>query len=163
MNFFDQACQEPPFNDASRGICDPQNGTRAYTDTANPQHWVARIKNDNQVNLIFTAVDQCVILNGQEPNRGRCDGMLHSNEHLYLIELKDQASSWRTHAIEQLESTIQFILQYHATQVQTFRHKKAFACNRAHPAFQVLDTDISLRFFRTYGFRIDVQADVLIV
>ena len=91
--------------------------------------------------------------------RGRCDAMLTSDELLYLAELKDRgSSSWRADAIEQLKSTIEFLRQHH--DLTPFRHKKAFACNKKRQSFQQIDHEERLRFFRTYGFRLDLQATI---
>ena len=36
MNFFEPTCQEPPVNYALFGLCDDQNGTKAYTNVNDP-------------------------------------------------------------------------------------------------------------------------------
>jgi len=87
--------------------------------------------------------------------------MLTTEDLLYLVELKDQKTHWQTHAIEQLESTINFLRDHH--DLNRFRHKKAFVCNKRHKPFATVDNELMLRFHRDYGFRIDVQATVLII
>jgi hypothetical protein len=161
MNFFDAACQEPPIKNTRFGICDDQDGTRAYTDVTDETKWVATVINPIQIDLVFTAIDACVIKSDEAPGRGRCDGMLTSSEHLYFVELKDQRSGWTPGAIDQLESTIQFFIQHH--DISTFRHKKAFACNKRHPAFQEIDNELNKRFFKDYKVRLDVQAEIIVV
>ncbi|MDR3060213.1 MAG: hypothetical protein LBU84_18990 [Prevotella sp.] len=161
MNFYCIDCQEQPQSVSIFGLCDDQNGTKAYTDVINQEQWIATVNNPNNIEITFTAIDKCVIKNDEERGRGRCDGMLTSDNHIYFIELKDQASNWMKHAIEQLESTIQFYMANH--DISIYRHKKAFACNKRHRRFQEIDNELNLRFFRTYGVRIDAQADVIIV
>lgn len=161
MDFFNPACQSGPFSQAKFGLCDDQNTTRAYVDTDTPENWVATVENPARRAVTFTAVDKCVIQDCDEPGRGRCDGMLTTEDLLYLVELKDQKTNWRTDAIAQLESTIGFLRDHH--DLGCFRHKKAFACNRRHQPFLPIDNELMLRFHRNYGFRIDVQATVLIV
>ncbi len=161
INFYQAACQEPVITVASFGLCDDQNGTKAYTSITGSEKWIAEVKNDLNRQIVFTAIDKCVIKDGEEAGRGRCDAMLVSDEHLFLVELKDQMKNWITDAIEQLESTIQFLIAHHDTSV--FKHKKAFACNKQHKHFQETDNELNLRFFRTYKFRIDVQAEIIIV
>lgn len=90
------------------GICDNQDSTPAYVDTDNPQEWVATVENRAQLEVIFTAIDKCVLQDGDQPGRGRCDGMLTTNNLLYLVELKEQRTNWRSDATEQLRSTILF-------------------------------------------------------
>lgn len=162
MNFFAPACQETPRMDAVFGICDDRAGLPAYTDHSDPSRWTATVVNcEPPMSLTFTTIDKCVIQDKEEIGRGRCDGMLTSATHLYFIELKDQQASWIPHAINQLESTIQFFQAHH--DLSAFQHKKAFACNRRHRSFHEIDQDINFHFFRTYKVRLDIQAEVIVV
>lgn len=161
MDFFRHECQSGPFHQTRFGLCDDQNATRAYVDTTTPAKWVATVENPSRLAVTFTAIDKCVLQDGDEPGLGRCDGMLTTDELLYLVELKDQKTNWMPHALEQLESTIKLLLDHH--DLTGFRHKKAFACNKRHKPFAIIDNDLQLRFRRDYGFRIDVQATVLVV
>ena len=163
MNFFKPACQEPTIDDSTFGLCDEQDGSKACTNIDDPAKWIATVKNDRKKILTFTAIDKCVLNDDEEPGKGRCDGMLtsDSNEHIYFVELKDEAKGWRTEAIKQLESTLQFFIAHH--DINVFKHKKAFACNKKHKHFQQIDHELNLRFFRTYGVRIDVQAKIIII
>lgn len=161
MDFFKPECQSGPFHQTQFGLCDDQNGTPAYVDTTNLDKWIATIKNPARRPVTFTAIDKCVIQDADESERGRCDGMLTAEDLLYLVELKDQRTHWMPQAIEQLESTIQFLREHH--DLTRFRHKKAFACNKRHKAFATIDNELQRRFFQDHGFRIDVQATVLVV
>lgn len=160
VNFQVAACQEA-LNNSLFGLCDDNNGTKAYTDTLHPHNWIATVRNDSQKEIIFTAIDKCVIQDNEYPGCGRCDGMLSTDEHICFVELKDQAKGWISDAIEQLEATIQFFTE--ANDITTFRHKKAFACNKQHKHFQEIDNELNRRFFRQYKVRIDVQADIIIL
>jgi hypothetical protein len=159
MNFYDTAYQEPPVTDALFGLCDDKNGKIAYIDKTNQSKWIATIKNKKEIRLVFTAIDKGVIKDNEYPKRGRCDGMFTSNEHIYFVELKDQRKEWKSDAIEQLESTIQFFIANH--DIAIYRHKKAFACNKKHPQFQKTEHGLNIRFFRTYGVRLAIQAEVV--
>lgn len=161
MNFFHPSCQEPIRTDAMFGIRDDRAGARAYTDHENIDQWGATVKNERRVALTFTAIDKCVIQDHEEIGRGRCEGMLTSEEHLLFVELKSGLSHWTQGAIDQLESTIQFFMAHH--DINAFKHKKAYACNRKRGRFQEIDNELNLRFFRTYGVRIDVQAQIVVV
>jgi len=161
MDFFKPDCQSGPFNQAQFGLCDDQNATRAYVDTTTPEKWVATVENPSQAAVTFTAIDKCVIQDADEPGRGRCDCMLTTDDLLYLVELKDEKRNWMPHALEQLASTIRFLRDHH--DLTRFRHKKVFACNKRHKAFATLDNELQLQFRREYGFRIDVQATVVVV
>ncbi|ELY3193324.1 hypothetical protein SMM50_003734 [Salmonella enterica] len=160
MDFFNPNCQTGPFNQEKFGLCDDQDTTVAYVDTSEPNKWVATVENFAQMNVIFTAIDKCVIQDNEEGGRGRCDGMLTAENLLYLVELKDQKAQWRNHAIEQLKSTIVFLREHH--DLSNFRHKKAFACNRRKSGFIVIEQETQRRFFDEYGFRLDLQGIIKI-
>lgn len=159
MDFFNPDCQRGPYSDLRFGVCDDQDTTPAYVDTQDSDKWVATVENPAQRAVIFTAIDKCVIQDHEERGRGRCDGMLSTEDLLYLVELKDQKTNWQPHAIEQLKSTIAFLREHH--DLTRFRHKKAFACNRQrNQGFVEIDHEVKLRFFREYGFRLDLQATI---
>ena len=88
--------------------------------------------------------------------------MLTFTQSLYLVELKKQGvGGWISKAKEQLENTIKLLLE--SNDLSNFRYKKAFACNKKHPNFTVIDTaERKLFFKRTNGFRLDVQAEIVI-
>lgn len=161
MNFFDSECQEPVRREVLFGLCDDQNRKKAYTNTDDPSRWVATVQNDSKVELTFTAIDNCVIMGDEESGRARCDGMLTSSEHIYFVELKDQRIGWIADAIAQLESTILFFMENH--DISRFRYKKAFACNKRHRTFTVIDNELRRRFFSRYHFHIDVQARIIVL
>jgi len=78
-----------------------------------------------------------------------------------LVELKRQATGGRIPvAIGQLENTIKILLANH--DISGYRYKKVFACNKKHPDFTTIDNEYNKWFFKSYGFRIDVQAEIVI-
>ncbi len=158
MNFFKSECKSGPFNHVKFGLCDDQNSTPAYVDTTAPSKWVATVENPSQRPVIFTAIDKCVINDGDAVGQQRCDGMLTTNDLLYLVELKNKNSNWQALALEQLESTIKLLRELH--DLTSFRSKKAFACNKQRKPFVVIDHELKRRFFRDYGFRIDIQVTI---
>jgi hypothetical protein len=162
VNFFETTCQEPPRTEKEFGLCDDQNGTKAYSDLNDISKWIATVINGNNISVTFTAVDNCVIAfkaNGKD-KESLCDGMLTFNDTLYFVELKDQKSGWIPRAICQLTSTIEIFIINHSD--KTYRYKKVFACNKRHPYFQVIDSEMNREYYKTYGFRIDVQAEIII-
>jgi hypothetical protein len=161
INFYKAECQELTITNKEFGLCDDQNSTKAYTNIDDPLKWIATVKNAQNKPLVFTAIDKCIIKDNEETGRGRCDGMLTSSEHIYFVELKDVKPPWITGAIEQLESTIQFFIVNH--DINRYRHKKAFACNKKRSHFHEIDNESNLNFFRTYRVRIDVQAEIIII
>lgn len=164
VNFFETECKEASRKEKQFGLCDDQNGTKAYTDLENRTNWIAKITNDNEIDVSFTAIDNCIIVfkEGTKDKESSCDGMLTFAQSLYLVELKKQGiGGWISDAKGQLENTIKMISENH--DLSNFRYKKAFACNRKHPSFTVIDTAERKSFFeRTKGFRIDIQAEIII-
>lgn len=67
MNFFDAEYQEPPTSESTFGICDDQNGQKAYTDRTNK--WIATVHNEKPFQLIFTAIDKGVIKDSELSGR----------------------------------------------------------------------------------------------
>ena len=164
VNFFETDCKEDTRKEKQFVICDDQNGTKAYTDTTDSTKWIAIVKNVKEIDVSFTAIDNCIIVfkEGTKDIESSCDGMLTFAESLYLVELKKQGTGgWISDAKGQLENTIRLISENH--DLSSFRYKKAFACNRKHPSFTVIDIAERRSFFeRTRGFRIDVQAEIVI-
>ncbi len=154
LNFFRADCQNPPISHVSFGLCDNEDGTRAYTNTTNPDTWIAEVKNENNMDITFTAVDKCVLHDHQYPGRGRCDGMLTTENHLYLVELKNQLPPWQSHAIDQLDSTIDFLMNNH--DISSYKKRKVFACNKKRDKFVVIDNEFNKAFYHRTTFRIDI-------
>lgn len=163
VNFFETDCKEESRNEKQFGICDDQNGTKAYTDTSDSTKWIAKVTNVKGIDVSFTAIDNCIIVfkEGTKDKESSCDGMLTFAQSLFLVELKKQGTGgWISDAKGQLENTIKLISENH--DLSNFQYKKAFACNRKHPSFTVIDTAERKSFFeRTGGFRIDVQAEIV--
>lgn len=165
MNFLDPRCQTGPFTQVQFGLCDDHSSPVAYVDTTNPEKWIATVKNASEKEVTFTAIDNCVIQNNEKVGHGRCDCMLTTDRELYLVELKERAgSAWKNEAIDQLKSTIELLKATHGQEfLDRYSPKKAFVCNRRKPPFVTLETDKKQYFFRTYGFKLDIQTTVLIV
>ena len=60
IDFFHNNCKENPRKEKLFGICDDQNGAKAYTDIANHEAWIARVINDSEFDILFTAIDNCI-------------------------------------------------------------------------------------------------------
>lgn len=161
LNFFSTDCQYPPIAADTFGLCDNQDGSKAYPDTENPEKWLAEVKNASGLQIVFTAIDKCVLQDHEYEGRGRCDGMLTTENHLYLVELKNQEPPWQGHAIEQLAATIQLLFDNH--DLSQYKKRKAFACNKKRDRFVVIDNDFNKAFFTQTTFRIDIQAEIIVL
>jgi hypothetical protein len=162
LNFFDPTFQEKPLNNIQFGLCDNKKGNVAFTSTINKDQWTATVENPNGLSLIFTAIDKGVIKDYEYSDYERCDGMLTSKCHLYFVELKNERKhSWVQEGFLQLESTIKLFKNAHPGAEKRYKHKKAYVCNKKHPCFHVIDNEQNLKFFKTYCFRLDIQANIL--
>jgi len=161
LDFFRVSCKYPPISNTVFGLCDNEDGSKAYPDLKNRENWIAEVKNDNQLEIVFTAIDKCVINDHEYGGVRRCDGMLTTNQHLYLVELKNQIPPWQSGAIEQLVSTIELLVGAH--DLSFYKKKKAFACNKKRERFVVIDNEFNLKLFKQTGFRIDVQAEIIVL
>ena len=162
--FFGTKCKESSRQDKLFGICDDQNGTKAYTNMTDNTKWIAKVINNNDLAISFTPIDNCIIVlkEGTLDKESTCDGMLTFSNSLYLVELKKQGTGgWLSDAKSQLENTIKLLRSKH--NLEEYKYKKAFACNKKHPNFTVIDAAEKKAFFeRTKGFRIDAQAEIVI-
>lgn len=162
VNFLETDCKEDARTDKIFGICDDQNGSKAYTSITECEKWIATVINNKNFSISFTAIDNCIIVfkEGTNDKESTCDGMLTFPDSLFLVELKNKEKhSWLQEAKIQLENTIKL---FHANHdLKLFKYKKAYACNKKHPNFHVIDAAERKAFFkRTNGFRIDVQAKI---
>lgn len=150
VDFFQAKCQTAPHVDAEFGIRDPE-GSVAYVDNDKQNeedHWVATVKNYNQLAVTFTAVDGCVFPSGHGPKR--CDVMLTTANSLHLVELKNR----KRPTVVFKQGKTQLIATIEALQascdVQKFKVRVAHVCNKRKPDYR---SDESHRdFVNTYKF-----------
>lgn len=163
MDFYKTECKTDNISVDEFGLCDNEDGNPAFVDFANRDIWIATIKNQKNKNITFVAVDKCVLKDNEYEGRGRCDCMLvtENKEHLFFVELKNKDKEWISDAISQLESTILFFKENY--NIEEYRHKKIFACNRKRKRFKEIDNEENLAFFRRHKFRIDVQSEIIII
>lgn len=71
--------------------------------------------------------------------------------------------NWQSHALDQLESTIEFLLATHGEEfLINHSPKKAYVCNRKKAPFVEINNVLKRRFSRHYNFRLDIQTTVQI-
>lgn len=163
INFLETPCKEPNRTDKLFGICDKQDGSKAFNDVEDQQKWIAFVKNEQAKSISFTPIDNCIQIfkDGGKDQESTCDGMLTFENSLYLVELKEKEKSWLMEATKQLKNTIRLLRLHH--DLSAFKYKKAYACNKKHPYFKALDYSFRKDFFRrTDGFRIDAQTEIAI-
>lgn len=146
------------------GICDDEDEnlkTPAYTDTdsSNIGNWIARVSNSAHKPIGFIAVDNKIEILRPDGNMDqRCDAMLHNEDYVVFVELKDQRRNWSDHAIEQLTSTINHFKSNHA--ISNYKHRLAYVCNKSHPAFQVSMKERMQKFKNIHNIRLIICRDI---
>lgn len=137
INFFDPLCQTI-INASVFGICDdsPPPSKPAYVDITNHSKWIATVKNANQRELIFVAIDNCIeIFRTDGSMDSRCDAMVTFQDTIIFVELKDrQSSGWLAKGESQLKNMIAlFTANY---DISTYKSKTAYVSNKSKPDFQ---------------------------
>lgn len=160
IDFFEATCQSNT-TAALFGICDNEDGSPAFIDEINQDIWIAKVINDSSINVILTAIDNCIsILRNDDTMDSRCDAMLTYTDNIIFLELKNQRADWITDAVNQIETTIiNFIAN---SDITVFRHKRAFAANKKHPRFNYGNPERSQRFFTEYRVRLNIEATIKI-
>lgn len=164
MDFFIEKCQTNNISERLFGICDDKdegNKTPAYIDTTDQDKWIAIVKNHTNLSLNFTAVDNCIEARKEDGSMDfRCDAMLTNKDNIVFIELKDQKDNWIRHAVyEQLQTTIDNFKASH--DISVYRHKRAFACNKARPRFKVNYKDMMNQFYQKNKVRLNLTTEIV--
>jgi len=158
INFFKSTCQSQT-NQYKFGLCDDPNGSPAYTDTDDCSKWIAIVENNQEIEVIFTAIDNCIeILRSDGKKDNRCDGMLTYNNHIIFVELKTRKSKnrdWCGDGENQLRKTINVFIANHDLAI--YKSKKAYIANNKKPNFQSSQITRMDKFKDETGFRLIIQ------
>jgi hypothetical protein len=159
INFFDANCQSQT-NQPKFGLCDDPNKDKdpAYIDTDDCSKWIAIVENNQKIEVIFTAIDNCIeILRSDGTMDNRCDGMLTYNKHIIFVELKERnfRNSWVVKGEKQLKNTINVFIANHDLAIYKF--KIAHIANNKQPDFQSSQMIRMERFKNETGFRLIIQ------
>ena len=165
INFFKESCQcktdQPRF-----GLCDepsPSNDP-AYIDidVSNQEtKWIAIVENTNKIEVIFTAIDNCIEI--EESDGKRCDGMLTYQNRIIFLELKERNYTnriWIDEGEQQLENTINLFSKNY--DMANYKSKKAYIANRRKPNFQYAHKDRMQKFRNKTGFRLSIENTIII-
>jgi len=160
INFFDTNCQSQT-NQPKFGLCDdpPPSENPAYININDSRKWIAIVENNQEIEVIFTAIDNCIeILRSDGTMDNRCDGMLTYNNHLIFVELKtrkSENSKWVGKGEEQLKNTINVFIANHDLAI--YKSKKAYIANNKKPNFQSSQITRMDKFKDETGFRLIIQ------
>ena len=159
VNFFEDICRED--TDAENfGICDPEGALPAFITTDSVQKWIAIVVNPTKKNIQFYAIDHCLYVTENGQDIKRCDAMLHYDENLVFVELKEMKKSKVSSAIEQIESTIKVFSENH--DLNSFSKKRAFIANRRQPAFKYSKREEMQNFYNKHKVRLILHNEIKI-
>ncbi len=113
VNFFKEECQETT-DEGRFGICDLEDDNPAFIQSANEKDWVAVVHNEEQKEVIFTGIDNCIdILRPNGDKESKCDAMLRHADNIDFVELKAAKKDWLPEGIKQLAKTIEIFSANH--------------------------------------------------
>lgn len=163
INFFEPLGKTSSTN-ITFGLCDdaPPATSPAYIDEVDESKWIGHVTNLASIAVDFYAIDHCIDI--RRPNgemESRCDGMLHYDNKLAFVELKDRASQgWLAKAREQLAITTNIFKENHDS--STYDKVDAYVCNKQRPLFST-NYKIAIQQFKdNTGLILHVQREILI-
>ena len=163
IDFFNNQCQQVS-SEKIFGLCD-EEGTQkpAYIDVNNRDKWIAEIENEEQKEVYFIAIDNCIeIWRDDDPTKmeKRCDGMLWYETTIVFVELKDRISkkdknAWVEDGEKQLKRTIEYFEK--TEQSNKFAEKRAYIANKAHPKFKESQFQRMKSFKQETGYTLRIE------
>lgn len=164
IDFFDYAENVNPVE--KFGLIDPddKDGKKpveiSYDDS---QKWNATVICNNRNDYLFVPIDNnsdisITRLNeeNKEESDNRCDAMLRTEKTVCFIELKNEREQWLSHAIKQLESTIELF----GDNIQKYKFKKAYVCNLNHPNSSALYSNAQSAFYKKHKIVLRTKTEV---
>lgn len=134
INFFEASCKTES-NTNEFGLCDdpPPAENPAYINEDDFSKWIAIVDNPDNKDVDFYAIDHCVeILREDGTKENRCDGILHYDNNLTFVELKDRTGSgWLGKGRKQLTTTIEAFSKTH--DINNYTKVEAYISNNLRP------------------------------
>ncbi|CAA6813637.1 MAG: Unknown protein [uncultured Aureispira sp.] len=160
-DFFKSTCQTKT-NAALFGICDDNNQPEApaYLNDTDSNTWSAEVRNDQKIEVTFTAIDNCIpIFRANGEMESRIDGLLtYNSNRLIFVELKIVRERWIPDGIEQLENTIELFSAQN--DLSSYKKRRAFLANKKHPRFKFSHKETMQAFKNKTGVRLIITAKI---
>ena len=139
------------------GICDDNDKSPAYINSDNEKIWIAHVKNEKELEIQFTAIDNCIKIKKENgDDESSCDGMLRYNSNIVFVELKNKRKSWITDGAKQLLISIKIFFENN--EINMYKKKMAFLCNSQHPHFHYGHQELMQKFSNeTNGVRLVID------
>jgi len=143
------------------GLCDdPRPASNpAYIDEHDGKKWIAVVNNPSLVEVIFTAIDNCVeTLRPDGKMSQRCDGVLTHGDTVIFVELKQRGArgnAWVIDAEEQLRTTVGNFKE--TDDYEEFPIRKAYISNSEHPKFKQTQSVRMQKFEEETGYVLRIE------
>ena len=163
IDFFKADCRQITY-ETKFGICDEDDKNPAFIDSSvDETKWIAIVLNKNAKKIVFTAIDNCIEILRESGDKGRrCDVMLTCDDSLFLVELKNKISDWKSTGIDQIEATLINLIENHEAYYYRFKKRKAYVANKRHPNFHVIENETMRMFSTKYKIWLDIRAEIII-
>lgn len=150
INFFDPQCVTAT-SEKVFGIYDIPPATLDFT---NDVIWIAWVENENQKDIVFTAIDKCLNIPGIEGER--CEAMMSYEDTLIFIELKDaNGGRWSGKARDQITNTIKLFVR--DVGIGNYRRCYGHIANKQRPNFKAGGISFFQKFEDDTGFILRVS------
>jgi hypothetical protein len=163
INFFDPKCQTTT-SEAEFGICDdpPPPHQPAYISTTDPDKWIATIQNSNELELVFTAIDNCIEIKRDDGNmESRCDAMIICGNNIIFVELKERNSGkWQQKGEKQLKTIIDIFGKNHG--LDSYGSKVAYVANKFKPDLESSQKERIQKFKDQTGFTLRILNKIVV-
>ena len=144
------------------GLCDdqPPASNPAYIDEIDSLKWIAKVKNKENKEINFNAIDNCIDIRRDDGTMdSRCDGLLSFENDLIFIELKERKGrGWLKKGREQLTATILRFKQ--ECDITKFSNVKGFVCNSLKPLTHSGQFTNIQKFKDCTGFKLEGKANI---
>ncbi len=161
INFFQNCCKTES-NKIEFGLCDDIVNSPAYIDEIDKSKWIGIVKNPDEKDVDFFAIDNCVvIIRADGTDESKCEGVLKEGSNLIFVELKERGSSgWFKKGREQITVIIQIFKQNY--NISDYNSVRAFVCNNLKPNSHSGRAANIQRFYDDTGFILKDQQEITI-
>ncbi len=161
IDYFTNSCKTSS-NKVKFGLCDdpPPLSNPAYIDEKEPAKWIGIVKNSEEKNVDFFAIDNCVDIRRDDGTMdSRCDGVLSYEDKLIFVELKERdGGQWLKKGREQLTATINRFKQ--EVDVSKFSSIKGYVCNSLRPQSHTGQANNIQKFKDDTGYNLFGKQDI---
>lgn len=162
INYFESKCKTNS-NANTFGLCDNPDPAKdpAYIDETNSSKWIGVVDNVNQKEVNFFALDNCLLIKRADGSKEKmCDGLLHYDNDLIFVELKDRHfSGWLGVGSAQLTETIN---TFKTNNTINYSKVEAYLCNKQRPVTTPNYMNVIAKFKNDTGFILFVKQTITI-